>query len=656
MESLLWSLRTRDGFSLVWPIALGLFVSLIIAQGDMLLLLARRLYRIVRGTADTFVPAKSGARPTGLIIIPSLLRNDEDLNAFTTTIESCGTNGYPSELVIIACVDGLTEHPHLVRRLESWVRGQKYPDNVHVYVTGTPTRLGKMMAVESGIVRMHELVAEGKHAAFPQIYFSIDGDGTLGERALERLAARLTEPHPLTGNPRRVVSGKICIRPDLLWQGWKKFFSVEGQIYIQVAREFIVSNVARHNWKLTPKIGIPGALYCTWSEIILTAPFFMGFMRSIQGSHFFRWWFGAAPPMFSRSTPPSLPEALTGASDDTCIAFIASIASWTKDKKLSFDAPRTPLHAFGRFLHSVFVERSHDYEPEARVYTYTPTSIGGLWRQRVRWNSSRFECAGRFWRSFWFHWEIGLPVILHLSIVLNTVIGMTTYYVLLPYYCLKQGNPLFGYALGYVFQTIAYTIYTSIALVLERERKDFWRTLLCLPLAPLHSIAINFFGCTYGVTRDLVFFGNKTNFAPEWTLTKSGCERVALGFRIRRFFALTLRSVLYGDVPLGFFWLGWTETPWTPSGFEGWTTNKKPRAIVPLPQLFGEPPQVMFAQAHVTTPTIRRGHLSLVPPMATPALREVATSAAPLMTASVRPKPSLVPPPSLTPPPIKRAA
>jgi hypothetical protein len=64
-------------------------------------------------------------------------------------------------------------------------------------------------------------------------------------------------------------------------------------------------------------------------------------------------------------------------------------------------------------------------------------------------------------------------------------------------------------------------------------------------------------------------------------MMKSGCVRVALLFRIRRFFALVLRSLLVGDVPLGIFWLGWNETPWTPNGFEGWTTGKKQRAILP---------------------------------------------------------------------------
>lgn len=584
MLSLLWALRTSDSFALAWPLLLSLAVCLVVGQTDLLLLLPAWFARVALNRADSFRPAKLGTRPTGLVVIPSLLRNRGDLNAITTTIESCATNGYPSELVILASVDGRDEKPELVAELSAWVAMQSYVANVHVHVTGTATRLGKMMAVEAGVAFMHGLVARGAHERVPDIYFSIDGDGTLGAEALERMAARLSTPHPLTGNPRRIVSGKICIRPDVFWQGWRAFFTVQGQLYIQVAREFVVSNLTRYNWKLHPVIGVPGALYCTWSELIVQAPHYMGFMQTVTFRDWLGWWVGRAPPKFSTSNARSLPEALTGASDDTCIAFIASIATW-KDGKLSLDAPRTPMHALARTFVSSFMERSHDYEPEARVFTYTPPTVAGLWKQRVRWNASRFECAGRFWRAFWFHWEIGFPVLLHLSIVLQTVVGMTVYYVLLPYYCLKQGNALLAYVIGYACQTLAFSLYTTIGLMLEREHRRFWRVLLCLPLASLYSICINFFGCVTGVTKDLLLFGNTTNFAPEWTMSKSGCERVALLFRVRRLLALSVRSVLYGDVPLGFFWFGWHETAWTPNGFEGWTTGKRQRAIVPRPNL-----------------------------------------------------------------------
>jgi hypothetical protein len=579
MESLHWALQTHGGFAVAGPLLLSLAVGFIIAQSDFLLLLLRHFTNLtIWGRPDRCPPGQGGWRPSGLVIIPSLLRNDDDLDAITTTVASCATNEYPGKLVIIASVDGRTEKPALFRRLNEWVSAQDYPSNVSVYVGGTETRLGKMMAVEAGVTRMKELVAAGEHPRFPSLYFSIDGDGTLGPHALELLATRLATPHPLTRNPRRVVSGKICIRPDLFWKNWASsflgYFTIRGYIHLQVAREFLLSNIARFNWKLTPKIGIPGALYCTWTEVLLNAPRYMGFMKTLRFRDWIRWWLGHPPPCFSTTEVEPSPEALTGASDDTCIAFLSSIGSW-HDGKLSFDAPRTPLHALVRLFRGYIFERSHDYEPEARVYTYTPSTFRGLWKQRVRWNSSRFECAGRFWRAFAFHWEIGLPTASHLWMVLKHVIELTLYYFVMPYLLFRSSRGVLTYLLGYFVQFIAYSIYTVLALVLEREWRRYWPVLLSLPLAPLHQLTINFFGCAYGVTKDVFLFGNQTNFAPEWTLIKGKTARIAILFRIRRFLALCVRSAVVGDVPFGGFWFGWRETAWTPNGFEGWTTGKR---------------------------------------------------------------------------------
>lgn len=597
MESLFWSFKTLDPFLLATPIFLNLAICFLVTQTDFLFLLTYVLARRAVGAKESFRPLAAGERPSGLVVIPSLLRNEEDLGAITTTIESAATNQYPGKLVIVASVDGRTEYPKLYAALEAWVATRLYPSNVFVYVTGTPTRLGKMMAVEAGVEYMKQRVRRGEHESFPTIYFSIDGDGTLGDHAIERLADRLTTRSPITGKMRRVVAGKICIRADLVWRGWRSFFSVEGQLYMQAAREFIVSNVSRYNWKMTPRIGIPGALYCTWTDLLLAAPKYMRFMHGLRFRDYARWWMGLGAPKFSESDCEPLPEALTGASDDTCIAFLASLASWSGDS-LNFDAPPTPLHAFVRFIASYTYDRSHDYEPEARVFTYTPPTLSGLWKQRVRWNSSRVECAGRFWRAFWFHWEIGLPVSAHLLLLIHTVFEVVGYYIVLPYYVVGTSHALTGYVLGYAAQTLAFTAYTAMALVLERDRARYWRVVMCLPFASIYSICINAFGCVYGVTRDIFLFGNATNFAPEWTLAKGGCERVALMFRVRRFLSLALRSAVYGDVPLGTFWFGWTETAWTPSGFEGWTTGKKPRAIF-------QPPSILDALRRARRPAAR---------------------------------------------------
>jgi hypothetical protein len=447
MEGLLWGLRTLDPLLLATPVLLNHTLLLALTQFDFVLLLSAALLRAALRIPEPFRPRGPGDRPSGLVVIPSLLRDADDMRAITTTVESAARNGYPGDLVVVASVDGRSEFPGLYAQLVRELAGRSYPTNVHVHVTGTPTRLGKMMAVHAGVEYVRSLVERGVHAEFPKIYFSVDGDGTLGPQALERLAHELSRRNVFTGNPRRIVSGKICVRPDLFWRGWRRLFSVEGLLYLLAGREFLVSNVSRFNWKWTPRIGVPGALYCTWSEILLEAPYFMSFMRSIRPRHWLRWWLGCEPPRFSASEGRSLPDALTGASDDTCMAFLASMASF-QDGRLSLDAPRTPLHALGRMLRSYCYERSHHYAPEARVYTYTPSTLRGLWRQRVRWNSSRVECAGRFARAFGFHWEIGVPTGAHLWNLLHTVFEIVGYYVILPFYVLGQDNAPLGYLLG----------------------------------------------------------------------------------------------------------------------------------------------------------------------------------------------------------------
>jgi len=83
-----------------------------------------------------------------------------------------------------------------------------------------------------------------------------------------------------------------------------------------------------------------------------------------------------------------------------------------------------------------------------------------------------------------------------------------------------------------------------------------------------------------------LLFGNTTKFAPEWTFIRGKTERLALLFRIRRALALCVRAIVVGDVPLGAFWLGWHETPWTPNGYFGWTTGKRQRIVPPVSQWF----------------------------------------------------------------------
>jgi hypothetical protein len=576
MENIIFSLKTQSGFELTHILIVGfLFIFAVYHTYFILLPIYNWIKIIIFGRNDDFV---HGAKPcpTGIVIIPSLLRNENDFQAIIIAAESCAKNQYPNKLIIIASVDGRKEQPTLYNKLIEWSKKQIYPSNIFLYITGTDIRGSKMMAIDAAITYMHTLIETKVHEQFPKVYFSADGDGILSTYALERLAIKLLSPHPLTGNPRRIVSGKICIRPDIFWQGWKTFFTIRGQMYIQVAREFVVSNVRRYNWSfIVPQMSMPGALYCTYSELLIKAPKYMGFLQTIKYIDWIKWWFGVCPPKFTESKALPIPEAMTGSTDDTTMAFFASVVQW-HNGQFMFNFPRTPLHAFWRLIVAFCFERSNSYEPEARVYTYTPETIKSLFTQRVRWNSSRYECAGRFFRSFLFHWDTAFPVISQLLLLLQGIIQAFIYYVLFPFFVFKTHNIFCMILIGYLSQIISDFIYTSLALLVESDYKRYSITILAVPLANLYNTYVNLFAAIWGIGNDLLIFGSRTKFVPEETLIKGKSSRIALLYRIRRFISMCIRSVWHGDVPFGIWWFGFREHhPYVDSGYKNWTSNKR---------------------------------------------------------------------------------
>ncbi len=531
------------------------------------------LLRAIRGPAGN---APRTPVPSGLLIIPSLLRQEDEIEAIKATIENVTQNDYPGELTIIASIDGYLEAEPLYRGLERWI-AEKQKDlapGVWLYLTGRELRGGKPMAIEQGVQYMHELVAGGVHAEFPKIYFSTDADADLGPRALEHIARRLCMRNPITGSPGRAVAGNLYVRGNAYWKGLRNFFTVEGQVSLQVAREYLVTNVARHNKRPFPLSGTTGVLYCIWSDIFLSGPKYMGFMRTLAITDWLKWWIGFAPPKFSLSNAEPIPELMAGDTDDTVSAFLAIIARW-ENGRFTLDAPRTPLHAVYYALRSFFVDRALRYEPEARVYTSSPTTLKTLWKQRVRWNTARIEVAGRFSRSFWYHWDLGACAVGVVALMMKYVFFGAYYYVQVPF-AMMQGSTLNRIGLAIALQLSVYVLWTTMALAMNGELRKNWRLLLAIPLAPLYTLVFSFWTTFTGVIHDVFLFGNITKFAPESTLIKGRSVRVAFLSRVRRFMVLLVRSAIFGDVPVGLFWLGWNETRWTPSGFHGWTTGKKP--------------------------------------------------------------------------------
>jgi hypothetical protein len=576
METVVWSLRTLSGFTLSAPLVQSLFILLLLCWDYLLLLPWTLAARAARG-GPARSPLTAGTAPSALVVIPSLLRKRDELDSMLATIDSVAGNGYPGDLFIVVSIDGTDDAPVLYRELVAWADGRARGLRRWLYVTGTPRRRGKPMAIEHAVAFLRRLVERGEHAAFPKVYISTDADADLGPSALEHLVARLLRRHPLTGWPARAVAGNLYIRGNDFWRGWRRFFTVEGQLTVQVAREYLVTNVARHNLRWMPLSGVPGVLYCTWSDIFLEAPRFMGYMRTLRPRHWLKWWLGCAPPSFAASAAAPVPELLAGDTDDTVSAYLAIISRW-KAGRFSLELPRTPLHAFLYMLQAIFIDRALRYEPEARVYTSSPTTIKALFKQRRRWNSSRIEVTGRFWRALWFHWSLGLPALGILVLIGKYCLFGGLMYLRLPM-ALGQTTILTAFVLGYTCQLAGYSMLTMFALLMNGELRH-WRLALALPLAPFYSICFSYLPSLVGAFNDVLLFGNITGFAPETTLIRGGSVRMALSFRVRRAFLLAVRALLYGDVPLGRFWLGWGETRWTPSGFEGWTTKKSPQPIL----------------------------------------------------------------------------
>ncbi len=585
MDSLVWSVRTLGGFLLAAPVLKVLLILLILCW-DYPVLLLYRSYQRAFGLSRTARDRHAKALPL-LVVIPSLLRNREELTSMMSTVRSIAENGYPGDLTIVITIDGAHDAPPLYAELCAWAEGQHWNDHHRLYVTGTPARRSKPMAIDHAMEFVKGLVAQRTLPAFPPVYVSTDADADLGPHALERIVYRLQRRNRITGWPARVVAGALHVRGNNFWRGWRHFFTVEGQLNLQVAREYYVGNIWRYNIRWLPITGVPGAFYCTWSEIFLAIPDFMGYMRTLQRKHWLGWWFGRAAPKFSNSRAQPIPELMAGDTDDTVTAYAATIARY-ENGHFNFDPPRTPLHALYYMLRSLFIDRPLQFEPDAHVFTSSPTTAKALFKQRKRWNSSRVELTGRFWPALGYHWSLGLPVTVVKMLIARGILVGVAAYLLVPT-VLWNSYALTAFILGYVGNIITFSIMTVFALCINNDYR-YWRMALALPFAPAYQFIFNWIPGTVGVTSDVLLFGNKTGFAPETTLVKGGSARLALLFRLRRAFLLAVRSVVKGDVPFGAFWFGWRETDWTPSGFAGWNSGKRKAIVPPMREWFREKP------------------------------------------------------------------
>lgn len=596
MQQLFWFLRVHSGIELASPYALPIMIGFLMYQVHYAVLLLQCLVRLVKyGTKAPPVPA--GARKSALLVMPTLLRNAEELAGLKAAITSVATNGYPGELVVVAAIDDGVTRADLFADLASWTAKYPAPKGVTILATCTKQRTGKAVAIDNGAHFVADLVKQGKIRAFPELFFNMDADSALGPDALVRLADRLTTKYRGTEQYPNIVTSNVSIARSEYWRGWREFFTVRGQISIGVAAEFVLSMLGKHNYKFHLVPGASGALYCTWSKLHVLAPKWAAFMQTLRWKDVAKWWLGEAPPSFETSDCGYLPEGMTGPGDDTWVTWLAYCARW-ESGNLTVELPRTPGHAFWYMLRGYFF-RALQYEPHSVVETKTPTTIKALFKQRVRWNTSRVELSQRWGAVVPFHWTLLFPTVVSTIIIVyfNAMEAVTL--LLLPFAAMK------GFFVGFCCAFVVYStmrfLATTFGIWLDGGFKKHGHKLLGLVMSVPYHFVFNKMTTFWGYTQDVFLFGVSTGFSPEETHIKGKASRIALAYRCRRFLYLAARAVTHNDVPLGFFWFGWHENEYTPSGFDGWTTGNrrvlKARTTTVTTELVASPAPALEAAA-----------------------------------------------------------
>ncbi len=604
MDHLAYHINTNSFYEMIHPVIWALALCLFYYQLDSYFLIGRFLLNVIR-KKDDFKGLAEENQIHAVVAMPTMLKNEEELEGIKQAVRSVIGNQYPGRLTIVVSIDDSNAAPPIFHKLKTWIHSQSKSSDTQILLASSYKRRGKAMAVENAIVTIERMVQLGKIPKRPEVFFNMDADSELAPQALERMVYRLTRRSRLKGERPMIVAANVSVKRKVFWSGWRNFFTTKGVLSLAVANEFMTAiSTAKHNTKLLPVLVASGALYCTWYDIPRQSARFAAFMQTLRFRDLIRWWFGSKPPEFIESEHSPNPQALTGEGDDAWMTWMASAASWDGDR-ISLKFPRTPFHAFMRMVKFYF-SRPLDYDPMAKIYTSTPTSIKALFKQRLRWNGSRVWCNIRWMPAFCYQWGIAMTVFLNtavlvaihalilVSFVISLVVGSNAYMI-----------PIL--IMAHLVYMLLRTQALLIAFLYDRDFRGQWQKILVIPLMPFYHFVFNIIPTIISFSRDIFLFGSNTRFAPESTLVEGGTVRMALSYRAKRMLTLAVRCATHNDVPMGMYWIGWKENEWVNSGYDGWAVERSPCIIKASPAQTFEESELSFSPE----PTLLHHHIPL---------------------------------------------
>ena len=244
-------------------------------------------------------PLTAALAPSVLVVVPTFLRDDAELDSVQAAITSAAENGYPGEVAIVVAVDDAPATDPWYRQLSAWCAREICLDNVHLFLVSTVEGVGREGAIQRALAVVKERSASGPLSHVPPVLIALPSVRVFARDEIEHMVQALRRPR---------------------WHG------------LRSTRPMVVES---------------RSITCAWTEIYEIAPRWTAFWQTLRFVGWFRWWLGQGAPPFARSED---------AAEATASLRIEAVARWARfrsDGSLVLRLPRTPIHAAAHVFHSI---------------------------------------------------------------------------------------------------------------------------------------------------------------------------------------------------------------------------------------------------------------------------------------------------------------